>query len=103
MALGSHSNVHNTCLNILKKQGYRLWLHYDDEDLPLAEADLSMCLWCAEKNGYKFIASNPIELLGLAKIYEFKGEPKTDEIPYWWRVIDEKVRDELIEKLFLDD
>ena len=92
MALAENLNVHNTCLNILKKRGYKLWLHSDDPD-----ADVLESFWCAEKNGYEFLATNPIELLGLASIYEFKGEPTEEEQSYWWVVDDEDVYDQILE------
>lgn len=97
MALGSHINVHNTCLNILKKRGYKLWI---DSDAP--DADLLDCFWFAEKNGYIFMAGNPIELMGLAGIYEFKNEPLVEEKPYWWLVNEENVYDRILEKKWPD-
>jgi len=97
MALGSNSNVHNTCLNILKMRGYKLWIDTEDPD-----ADVLDCFWHAAKNGYTFMAGNPIELLGLAGIYEFKCEPLVEEKPYWWLVDEEDLYDQIIEEKWPD-
>ena len=62
------------------------------------EADGSFPLhktWYADKNGISLYADNPIELLGLARIYEHH-QPKEDT-PYWWRVDGDDIEDELYE------
>jgi hypothetical protein len=96
-ALGSHLNVWNTCLIILRERGWKLGLEGDEE------ADLTkICMWSAEKNGYDLWADNPIELLGLAAVYDQQaptGEPE----PYWWRVEGDDIYDELLEAKWPDD
>ena len=51
--------------------------------------------WRAERNGYDFAADDPIELLGLTAVYEFKNpaEPPTN---YWWVVEGEDIYKELL-------
>lgn len=92
--LYGHANVENTALRILRKRGYKLQLYYDLDDeeqiIPSSE------LWEAEKNGCTLVAHTPIELLGLAAVYEYHGEPPDEETPpYWWVVEGDNIRDEL--------
>jgi hypothetical protein len=70
-ALSEYSNVYNTALLILQRKGFRFW--YDSE----AE------LFCAERDGWDFMAPSPVGLLGLIAIYEFKQPDSYRE--YWWR------------------
>ena len=51
--------------------------------------------WFATKGEFRLCADNPIELLGLAAIHDYKN-PLTDE-PYWWVVDGDDIRDELYE------
>ncbi len=78
--LFSYPNVWNTCLLILRVQGFRLYLLGDPDEA----GSISACSWNAEKNGMKFRGSNPIELLGLASVYHFH-QPEVDT-SYWWRL-----------------
>ncbi len=75
MPLRIAGNVEETCLQLLVRRGYRVFIDSKPED--------DSYDWCAEKNGFLFSATNPAELLGLTVIYEDIA-PKTDE-PYWWR------------------
>jgi hypothetical protein len=70
-ALSEYSNVYNTALSIIKKKGYQLW--YDEE----------AGLYCAERDGWDFMAESPCGLLGVLSIYETK-QP-SDYSDYWWR------------------
>ena len=70
-ALSEYSNVTNTAINILIKKGYRVWHIAENE------------MYCAEKNGWDFMADSPCGLLGIISIYEFKNPKKYEE--YWWR------------------
>lgn len=70
-ALSEYSKVHKTVYNIITKKGYNLW--YDEE----REA------YCAEKNGWDFMAVTPCSLLGIILIYEYKNPKSYQE--YWWR------------------
>jgi hypothetical protein len=81
MSLGSHFNVYNSCLIILCDCGFYIEAQ--------GEIDAELCYptdssWIAEKDGFRFIADNPIELLGLVRIYDYV-KPKED-LPYWWRI-----------------
>jgi hypothetical protein len=69
--LSEHSNVYNTALVILQKKGYQLW--FDDETQS----------YCAEKDGWDFMAVDPCGLLGLVAIYELKQPARFAD--YWWR------------------
>ncbi|WP_148215666.1 hypothetical protein [Acaryochloris marina] len=51
--------------------------------------------WFATNNEVQLTADNPIELLGLAAIYDRK-KPVADE-PYWWVVEGNDIWDELYE------
>jgi len=78
--LFSYLNVWNTCLLILRQRGYRLFLLGDPDEAGY----ISRCTWNAEKDGMKFRADNPIELLGLIAIRDHQC-PQADT-PYWWRI-----------------
>ena len=78
--LFSYPNVWNTCLLLLRQRGYRLFV-IGDED---AQVAISQYSWNAEKDGLKFRANNPIELLGLIAIREHHCPPA--DTPYWWRI-----------------
>lgn len=90
--LGSHANVYNTCLIILRKKGFQLSTVYEVDDkqsiIPSSQ------FWHASMNGYEFVADNPIELLGLATIYEYK-QPSGEPSSYWWTIDGENIWDEL--------
>jgi hypothetical protein len=88
-SLGSHLNVWNTCLQLLRRRGYRLAMVPGEED------DLSG--FTAERDGFTFAADNPIELLGLTAIYE-EVQPAEDR-SYWWTAknTDEDIYDELLD------
>ncbi len=70
--LSSYPNVFNTCLVILRRDGFDL------------AYDKTTDAWSAEKEGFSFRADNPIELLGLAAIYQ-KLQPK-EQREYWWKI-----------------
>jgi hypothetical protein len=73
--LGSHGNVWETCLQLLERKGY-------DLSVVTTERDDAPDDWRAEKDGFRFFADNPIELIGLVAIYE-ELRP-TDSRAYWW-------------------
>ncbi|MDN0088686.1 hypothetical protein QVN42_15100 [Yersinia nurmii] len=70
-ALSEYSSVTNTAFNILDKKGYNVW--YNNK----------LDMYCAEKDGWDFMADSPCGLLGVISIYEFKKPEKYQE--YWWR------------------
>ena len=78
--LFSYPNVWNTCLLIMRQRGYRLFLLGDPDE----GGSISLCTWNAEKDGMKFRAENPIELLGLIAIREHQCPAA--ETSYWWRI-----------------
>jgi len=81
MPLGSHLNVYNSCLFILRERGFKLEIN----DEPNADGSYSSdVLWCAEKDGFRFMADNPIELIGLIAVYDYV-KPEEDK-PYWWHI-----------------
>lgn len=96
-ALGSNINVNATCLRVLRQLGFELRIESDNPD-----ADLLECSWVAEKSGYDLVADNPIELLGLAAIYEHK-KPFGPPVPYWWTVEGDDIQAELMEAKWPDD
>ncbi|HEX2619057.1 MAG TPA: hypothetical protein VHL11_02890 [Phototrophicaceae bacterium] len=86
-SLGSAANVYNTCLRILQQRGYRLSAeHYE-----------AGTLWHAAKGEYTFTADNPIELIGLTAIYDFKS-PTESPIAYWWVVSGDNLYQQLFDE-----
>ena len=74
-SLHAHTNVWETCLQLLERRGYSLHVELGvDDEAPY--------LYRAERDDFTFTAWNPIELLGLTAIYE-EVKP-TDDLPYWW-------------------
>jgi hypothetical protein len=71
-ALSYYTNVHNTALVILQRKGYRIWREQENDTI------------CAEKNGWDFMADDPVQLLGLISIYE-AHQPTTCR-EYWWKI-----------------
>ena len=70
-ALGAYANVFNTSLVILQRKGFRVWTNDSEEE------------WFAEREGWDFMADDPIQLLGLVSIYEFQHPTEYRE--YWWQ------------------
>jgi hypothetical protein len=70
--LSSYLNVYNTALVILQQKGYTL-RHDREKDT-----------WHADKDGWEFLADNPIELLGLLSIYD-NHAPK-EKGGNWWKI-----------------
>ncbi|WP_323867946.1 hypothetical protein [Xenorhabdus szentirmaii] len=58
--LSEYSNITNTAFNILDKKGYRIWYNKKTN------------MYCAEKEGWDFMADSLCALLGIVSIYEFK-------------------------------
>lgn len=98
MSLGSHGNVYNTCLRILRKRGFKLRVEGELDEEGCYPTD---ALWIAEKDDFSFKADNPIELLGLVAVYDYV-QP-TEVKPYWWNVEGEDVWTELMEEAFPDE
>jgi hypothetical protein len=71
-ALSYYTNVHNTALVVLKRKGFRVWTQQGGD------------LICAEKDGWEFMAFDPVQLLGLISIYESRRPRKYSE--YWWKI-----------------
>ena len=97
MGLGSHLNVHNTCLRILVERGYALRVTGEVVEEGQYPTD---CHWIAEKDDFYFCADNPIELLGLVAIRDHLQPP--EDVNYWWRTKGPDLRSELLERTFGD-
>lgn len=85
------------CLQLLERRGYRLDVGTYEDD----EGDIQF--WYeAERDGFTFAADNPIELAGLAALYE--DVRPTADVPYWWSAKNDRSappghpRDTLIER-----
>jgi hypothetical protein len=77
--LRSYHNVWNTCLLVLRSEGFELNLAGD----PDPRGGPSHCQWQASRDGLELKAANPIELLGLADVARRADrQPPRD---YWWR------------------
>ncbi|HEY1068097.1 MAG TPA: hypothetical protein VGE52_18380 [Pirellulales bacterium] len=98
MSLASHVNAYNTCLQILRSRGYALEVSGEleaDGTYPAA------CHWIARRDGFYFCGDNPIELLGLAAVYDFV-QPPVDR-PYWWKIEGPDIQEELYEAAFPEE
>ena len=73
VALAAYSNVKDAALVVLEEKGFRIWVDHQSEPNER---------WFAEKNGWDFMAHDPIELLGLVAIYELYSPAEYSE--YWW-------------------
>jgi hypothetical protein len=71
-ALSAYTNVENTALVILRQKGFQIWHDKDRER------------YCAEKNGWDFVAHGAVELLGIVAIYEHQNPQDFRE--YWWQI-----------------
>ncbi|WP_104815628.1 hypothetical protein [Kitasatospora sp. MMS16-BH015] len=88
--LSSHVNVWETCLQLLERRGYALRVVPAEEE---GEPDE----WYAEKDGYTLLADTPVELLGLAAVYEdVRPEAPVD---YWWRAKTDREAPRLLDRL----
>lgn len=95
MSLSSNANVWNTCLRILRLRGYTIQVE--------GELDGDGCrpfhaMWIAEKDDFRFVGDNPIELLGLVGIHDHV-RPGADA-PWWWYIEGEDIWDEVMLKAF---
>jgi hypothetical protein len=70
--IGSHLNVFNTALVVLERKGWAL------------RYDKAQGWWFAKKDGWEFLADDPMQLLGLVAIYEHHAPKKKEE--YWWKI-----------------
>jgi hypothetical protein len=68
--LSQYTNVYNTAVALLRKKGFQVW------------RDEGQRYW-AERDGWDFLADDPVGLLGLVAIFEARCPPEWTE--YWWR------------------
>lgn len=94
--ISSHTNVHNTCLRLLRRMGYVLEMgaDLDEEEFIIPES----MWWTAYQGGVMLNASNPIELLGLAHVHQ--AAPSTPDTPYWWTTPGPNISEELFDRRF---
>jgi hypothetical protein len=71
-ALAAYTNVLNTSLVILEKKGFRVWSNEKQDQ------------WFAEKNGWDFMADDPLYLLGLIAIFEHHKPSQYKDM--WWEL-----------------
>ena len=71
-ALSQHANVYDTALVLVERKGFRVW------------QDQSRRTFWAEKDGWDFLADDPLGLLGLVTIWEHLAPSEYSE--YWWRL-----------------
>ncbi|WP_193163894.1 hypothetical protein [Microbulbifer hainanensis] len=83
MTIVSNPNVYSTAIRIAEKRGWAI----TTRKLPTS-SEQEVYEWSAVKEDREVVANNPIELLGLIKIYEeqFKGSHE----PYWWKLDGDK-------------
>lgn len=70
--LSAYLNVYNTALVVLQRKGFSVRFDAQHEH------------WHASKDGWDFLADDPMQLLGLAAIYEHRAPKKKEE--YWWKI-----------------
>ncbi|MCA9680702.1 MAG: hypothetical protein KC457_00785 [Myxococcales bacterium] len=70
-ALSEHVNVWPSALRVLEAKGYQVWVQDDGET------------FCAERDGWDFMADSPVSLLGLVAMFEHENPARYQE--YWWR------------------
>jgi hypothetical protein len=70
--LSAYPNVYNTALVLIQKKGFAVTYDRDPEH------------WYAQKKEWKFLADDPIQLLGLVSIYEYSAP--TEKSEYWWKI-----------------
>jgi hypothetical protein len=69
-ALSEHVNVYTTAIAVLEHKGFSIWY------------DRKHDTFCAQRGGWDFWADNPVSLLGLAAIFEYKNP--SDYTSRWW-------------------
>jgi hypothetical protein len=101
-SLSSHGNIYNTCLRILRKKGFEVWIEkwIEGKNTSKDPLEADTLVWKAKKEDYDFAAFNPVELLGLISIYEYKRpiEPPTS---YWWSEEGDDVYKELLRNMII--
>jgi len=98
--LGAHPNVHASCVALLTRRGWIVWI----EPGPYEASDARLDGWAARRDGTELLAASPIELLGLAALHEHHHPH--DGRPYWWTVspiepgLVDRLQDEALERAF---
>jgi len=69
-ALSEHVNVYTTAIAVLENKGFSIWY------------DRKQDAYCAQRDGWDFWADNPVSLLGLAAIFEYKNP--SEYTSRWW-------------------
>ena len=70
--LSAYLNVYNTALVILERKGWSLSFDKSNEQ------------WLAKREDWEFLADDPMQLLGLVGIYEYRAPATKEE--YWWKL-----------------
>ena len=70
-ALSEYVNVYNSALKVLEDKGFQVWMNKKTD------------MFCAARDGWDFMAENPISLLGLVAIFEHHSPDTYKE--YWWK------------------
>ncbi|GAA2852614.1 hypothetical protein Acy02nite_51640 [Actinoplanes cyaneus] len=69
-ALSEHMNVYTTAIAVLEAKGFYIWYNRKQDS------------FCAQRDGWDFWADNPISLLGLVAIFEYKNPSEFTH--RWW-------------------
>lgn len=93
-SLSAHPNVWNSCLLLLREQGYALSLDCPDSQ----RQGLEECDWLARRDGCELRAGDPLTLLGLAGLHQ-RAATATSE-PYWWSLEGPDIVAELCEQIW---
>lgn len=90
--LRNYRNVWNSCLLLLRAAGYEFRIVGDQDP----DGKPSYCSWHAKQGELVLIASNPIELLGLAEVARKSAVPTSEA--YWWQIEGSNIANELVQE-----
>ena len=72
--LGDAQNTHNPALIVLSEKGYELYIMPPEQDEDEESSETEIGFWCARKGEREFIAGDPLALLGLVAIWEYRAD-----------------------------
>ena len=71
-ALSEHVNVYTTAIAVLERKGFSVWYEREQDT------------FFAQRDGWDFAADNPVSLLGLVTIFEYKNP--SEYTSRWWEI-----------------
>lgn len=89
-------NTHNPALIALREKGYVLGIYPPDEPDHGEGPRTEIGHWFARSGDREFVAGDPLALLGLAALWEHRGDN-------WRRVGDPDIDDEIVAAAYPDE